>query len=671
MRRPGKAWSALPLLLWLPLASADAAITPRLLDPPADAGRGPGDPIRVSLDGVSREQLSRLYLLLDGVDITSFASVQDQLVTVVLPTPLELGEHRLELVELGQNGETSVVAAWPVVVQRQGFFDDAALRANLTQNADVRIADHDIADLPDAVQGDGAAEIQGLVGRGSLELEAHAPFLWSTQRDANAGDYGAVGPFLIQGRAGPAFLRLGHHQLGPPSLTMNGFMRRGVSLSLRSQRLRSSATGFSLHGSPVQGFRGGLGVDDEDDRVSGVLLESRPVEHELGTLDVSATLLDGRAPQVGSPLSGVVGAPDVLDGTSWGLRARGTLFGDRISVLGEYAASETRFDRAPTADGEAHWIDVDVAPFPELRAGRYPVTWSLGFSESRVDPLYLSPANPGLPPGRKQRSGESYLDVAGATLQVYGGRWEDDVVDRDIEPRMRADGWGADLSFTPAVLLEGERRGPLRWLGMPSVDGSFYREDLSPVSVPASFATPGLLPDSLVQTATAGLGFQYDRFGWRIQYLLVDTHDRTPAQLDSTLHQIGLQATLQAGDRLYLSPYVQADEETRRSSPDMRNLLAGIGIGARLIPERLDANADVSFVRTTASDDSTEVDTLVCHGSLDLTALRPRENRPGLVLSLLGSYQNVRDEVFSQADLDAYQVFLRATVSFPAAIGGR
>ena len=646
--------------------------TPRLLPPASGEIRSPNDPIQLDLAGLQPDLLNRLYILIDAIDVTEFASIGGDVVTVALAVPLGSGAHEIELVELSVDGSLIVRGTWTVEIRRSGRFESAFLNANVTQNLTVRVADGNISDLPHRVQADGAADIEAAVDTGDFRAEGTAPFLWNTLEEVLAGDTGTVGPFLLTGEAGPATLRIGHHEPGPPSMALNAFNRRGLSLSLESERLRSSVTGFSLHGSQLVGLRGGLGVGDSDDRVSGVLGHVRALEGSQGSLDVTGVYLTGRAPQLGSFLSGAVGDSNVMEGSSWSVRAQADALEGRISALAEYAQTRSDFDgNSPSLKDGAHWVEFAVVPFPELQVREYPLSWRLTFNESQVGALFQSLGNPLLTQGRNTIGGTSDLYLAGLVLNAYGQYWWEDVVDDDIQPRMRSSAWGFDTSFTPADLLGGERRGALRWLGMPSFEGSYYAEHLEPHAIPTSFGDPGVLPHIFTQVGGAGLSFQYDRASWSIVYQIIDNDDRTAADFDTTLHQLTLRANAPLGDALSVAPFIQLAEEKRNDAADFMNLLAGLGVEASMIPERLGARVDVAFSRTRLTDRSVNLYDVVCSGSIDWRAIPALGNRPGLLLSLLGAYQGLTDRVFPAADVDAYQVFVRATLSWPVALGGR
>ena len=139
-----------------------------------------------------------------------------------------------------------------------------------------------------------------------------------------------------------------------------------------------------------------------------------------------------------------------------------------------------------------------LEPFPNLSAHEFPLSWTVTGDASEIGTDYASLGNPSLLPDRFTGAVRSETSWAGFALTAFAGRIEDNVNDADEIPRARADAWSLEFSFAPAELLGGERRGWLRWLGMPALWGNYRYDRLKPVSIPASFQDP----DSLADTRT-------------------------------------------------------------------------------------------------------------------------------------------------------------------------
>jgi len=640
--------------------------------PPAGEFRKGADPIRIDLGDVPPGLLDRLFVWIDEIDVTQFARVEGSLVTIELSAPLAGGAHKVDLAEF-TNGEIIVHGTWTLDVRQTKHFEVAYLEANVAQMETYSAADGGIDRRPDRFQTNGAGEIAVGLANGPFRVDGYAPFLWNSQEELLGNHHGEIGSWIVAGTAGPATLRAGHQSLGHRTMALDMTERRGVSLALASERLRSTLTGFSLHGSRIAGFDENLGIDDDDDRISGGQLHTRLVESGLATFDVTAVGLTGRSPEAGSvpaDLSGVAGDVNALSATSWSVRGQGAFFDGRIEALGEYAWSKWDFAGGGDAQkDEAYFVNITTTPLPELQLGERPVFWQLLFNRSRVGTFFYSPGNPGYPGDREETAGGMNLYWAGLSLAAEGGTFYDDVKDIDVRPRMSVDSWSALGSFTPAELLGGERRGALRWLGMPTLNGSYAWEDVEPDAIPTGYT--GELPDKLTQNGYVELSFGYDTWSWWVGHTIIDSNDRTNLDWSSRSNRTEVSAYLPLRGYVTLSPSVQAEWVKHDHASDSTNIRVGMTVDGTAIPDRLEGFVSASYVRLFTNDHSVDEHTVDVTGQINWTAVKAENNLPGLTFSVLGAYQGVDDAAVRSADHDIFQVFLRATVDWPIAFGGR
>ena len=655
-------------LALLPLAASAAEWNVALL-PPSGEQRLPSDPLQLDLGGVPADALASLYVLLDDVDVTGFAVVEGDLATLGFDFPLSPGPHRLSLVYVEADNTTSVRGEWTFSIEQTRHFESGRVSADATQNAWVRVDEGDTSHLPHRVSGDGGTQVEGEIGRDGWRLEGSAPLLWDTQEETYQGDTGTVGDWIVRGSKGPGTVALGHQDVGTTDLVMDGFSRRGASLELQVERLRSSVTGFSLRGAPVVGFHDGLGLADEENRVSGVLATSRVLDSAGSTFDLSGVWLTGESPDGGSALSGLVGDLGILDGSAWEIQGTVTLLERRIEAAGSFARSHADYGGGTEErSDDAYAIELAVEPFPGASIREFPVSWRTTLDHSQIGTDFVSLANGRLQPDRRTTALRSELRWAGLALTAFGGRIEDNVHARDTLPRMRERGWGIDASYSPAEILGGERPGLLRWLGMPTVSGGYRYDRLEPRRVPATFNLAAVLADNRTDTGHASVTFAYDAWSWSADYLIIDFDDFTVDGVPSTLQQVGVRADVMLGDVL-LGGYVQYDLNDLSGSPDRDNVLAGMNLSAPLFRDVVVFTGDVSVSHGHTSDDSEDQVGIVASGAIDWRAIEPTEWRPGLTLSCLGSYQGMRDDVMNELEADAFQLYVRATLYWPLAWG--
>lgn len=662
------------VVFWYLVASASAASdwSPELR-PPASEIRAPRDPIEISLEGAPDELLeAALFVAIDGLDVTEFTRVEGGVLVVRIEVPLKRGRHTLELTRETLGGGIDELASWVFVVPVSPHFERAEASLDLTQNLTVRIADGEFPDLPPRVSGDGGADLRIDLEQRSFGLEGQAPFVWTSLEENLDGSNVEIGDFLLAARAGPGTLRAGHQEVGAPTLAMADFDRRGLSLAIDLERARSTLSGFSLHGAPLTGFAGGSGVGDPDNRVSGVQIESRPLERSWGFLDLTGVWATGQASDDGRGVSGNAGDASELDGSAWALRGRASVLGERISVLGEYAETRSRYENTPEVRDDAHWFELTLDPFRELYVREQALRWTATLSQSNIGTFFNSVANPGLQSDIRALTARTEVNFAGLRFGANGGREEDNTADLESVPRTRADLWGVEFSYSPAILLAGERPGVLRWLGMPNLQGSFRYERREPVRIPESFDDPSVLVNTRTREGYANIGFDLTHWSWWVGYRIVDRDDLSLAADSSLFQQTEIAALFSLlDDALSLSPRIQLDRETNEGGADFDSALGALDVYASLIPRRLDASVNLSVERSVTSDDLLDAWNVYCGGEVGWNVVEATQNQPGLRLAVLGNYQGLDDSVTPQSDFNAYQVFVRVTFGWPASFGER
>jgi len=646
------------------VAASGSAHAAALLPVPSTPRSG-SDPIQIELSDIEPD--AALFVLLDGQDVTGFGAIDGVILTVALAVPLAGGDHEVSLLRQLPGGQLAVAGAWTVEVRQSERFETAGFGLDASHNLWVRADEGDTSGLPHRVTSDGAAELRGIAEGRDLRVSGTAPLLWDTLEESFGGDNATVGDWLLEASTAPVDARVGHQEAATSTLALDAFNRRGLSLALRSERLRSELTGFSVRGTPVVGYHDGFGVHEESNRVNGLQLYTRLAESESLELAVTGVWLTGESPDGGSVLSGTVGDDSGMDGTSWGMQGAGSLFGRRVQASGGYASTWADYGEGDRED-DAWSVEVLLDPFPNLLVRELPLSWTLTGDASRIGTDFASLGNPSLLPDRSTGALRSTSSWAGLSLTAYLGRIEDDVHHDHEIPRSRADAWSLELAFSPAELLGGERRGWLRWLGMPMLWGSYRYDRLEPVSIPAAFADPGLLADTRTDTGSGTLAFQYDRWSWSIGYTRIDTEDRSLAAASSVVQMTELRADGIIGE-VALGAGLQVNTTDQSGAPNLSDVLVTFHVNTPLLTDRVRFNADLTVDRGWDSKDTADRISVVANGGIDWTVVEAAQRHPGLVLSVLGSYQGLRDDVVSGADQDAFQLYLRATLAWPVILG--
>lgn len=626
------------------------------------------DPIVLELEAVPPGIHERLYVLIDELDVTEFATLGGTTVAIELAVPLAPGSRELQLIELLPDGNLEVRGIWTLDIRQSALFESVGASADVTQIVSLRVADHETPGLPAQVTGNGGAYLKANLKREGLRLSATAPVSWDTLEQNYAGDNVTVDNWLLEGASGPATLKIGHQYAAKSTLAMENFSRRGVSGQLQSERFRSSISGFAVRGSAIKGFSNGVGLNDANDRIAGLSVDTQPIQSEWGQLSLNGVWLTGSAPANGGQLSGVVGDNAIMDGSSWAFEGLASLLDGRIQAFGGFSQSRSKFTGTSTRTDEAHSVTVILEPFPGFALGEHPVVWRVTLDQSTIGTDYLSLGNPGLGSDIARWTARSDFEAAGLNFSAYGGRIEDNVNDDNGIPSVRADAWTLEASFTPAQLLNGERRGPLRWLGMPTLSGSFSQERAQPTDIPAGFLEPEKLWDDRVNSSTGRLEFAYDSFIWSVGHSITDTNAFHLGGVSSVLNVTDISGEA-LWDEFYFVGSFQVDREAVRAASNRSNYQVGFNVRAPMLPERVYFSGHTSFNWSKIQDGSSDDFSINAGGSIDWTVVQPAEGRPGLTLSLLGNYQGNTSYVDSSLDGDAYQFYLKAAVTWPISFG--
>ncbi|MCP3984964.1 MAG: hypothetical protein GY723_11280 [bacterium] len=689
----------------------------------------PGAPIEISTGDAPPEVLDRISYEIDDLDVSGFAMRDPGVTTLALPVVLEPGTHLVRAIEQLPDGRLLERGVWTIEIRAprfqggelSGSIDLDATRRMADHHAEgapERLQIRGAANLQGSLHGDDW-EVQGYL---PVLFDRSSGFASSGTLEQRDWDLGA---YLFQGRKGPFGARVGHFSPDPPSLILEGFHRRGASASVEVVPLRSRLTAWSLRSEPITGFREGFGLQDRDRRVSGVTVQGQPVEIPGGVLDLAATYLRGRTGP-GSIYAGVSERSIRLQesGTAWSLRADGSFFDSRLRLRGEYA--RTRYDPFVGISGSAKRDDawsvlIGVAPWQNLVFLDYPVQIEAEVEFREIGRLFRSIANPGAPVDRflqQVRLGSSWAGLQGSVLF---GRERDNVEDLEFLPRFRTDIFDAQLSWSPRFRTPPESLWR-KLLGQPYLQVGWTRERLKPVHSPSAedvlgarilareqtvitddlgaviqsfpgaafldptaglLGTAALVPandffdpfvglpelvfsDRWFRTTAVAFGSSYNRGSWSLSHTVLRYEDNTRQDPDSRSDLSGLNGSLYLGSQASLSLSLQRQREKFEDLGFQRTTwLGSVNLNAQLVPEVLDGSFTASLTRSRNSYSTVDSRFTTLSGRLDWHAWQARPTRPGLTLSLFGTWTDLHDSVNRSLAVSSFQVFLQASIRWP------
>lgn len=632
----------------------------------SEAGyRAPDDDLRITLPAeVSAQELAGLSLELDGIDVTALVLRDGASLSYQPPQPLAPGEHELRLLEYGDDGSIVERGQWRFRVRQSLLFESSSWQARADLNGSYRLADRHLPEpAPNRSQADGALALSGELADRDWGLKADASFLYNSRPELTVqGDRFDLGEYLVSGRYRNAYARLGHQLMGPESLLLGGFNRRGASAGFTAFEERVGFSGFSMRTGPIVGFGHGLGVDDPEQRTNGLVLSARPLG-DPETLTLAAVHVDGEGSSSGVGTGGDLDDPS---NEATGVLAESLLLDRRLRLRGEAASSRTDFDGDGTlepTDDRAHSLLVVYAPQQPADLGGHPATWNVGVEHRRIGTYFSSLGNPSLPSDRQGVRAFGDLLWNGFSANLSAGRETDNVDGIDGVPTVAT----RQLSLRAGYAPQPDPEGPAGWrlFAQPNYSLSLAETRQEQLEAAEDDAWP---TDRRLSDAQLSVYFFPDPWSWGAGVGVNRYDDYGDASPDTRNQLIFLTADLPLGERLRLGPELQASRlRYEDSGESVSSLMARLSVQAELLPERLRAALSLSLNQDSASDDSLDGRQLLAEASLHYVMWTPTPDRPSATWFLSGSWQDSKDNINPTFSSDLYQVFTGLNVSWAGA----
>ncbi len=670
------------LLPTLAAATVPTDWTPELLVPEKGI-RAPLDPVRFLLPELSAATLEKLALELDSFDVTAYVSSADgRHAEFTPPQPIGPGKHELRLIEYQAGGRMVERGRWTLEIRSGEGYRDASLNGTLVFNLTRRLASDNLAaGAPGPNQADGALSLRGTMADDDWKVTGAADLLGNSQHAQLLRKDGPIdlATFLVTGEKGPVVAQVGHHAVGPDSLVMQGFSRRGVSAGVKSADGGAALTAFALNTGNVVGFQDGLGVGDSDKRTVGAVASVKPLAGR--DLSIWGTWLSGAGQdQTGSSGSGLAGDPARSKGHAAALSGYGVFLDNRLQVRAETARSHFDADGPgtdtdgdgkidsdePYRDGNGHLLMLSMSPWGTLEAAGRPVALSFGLERRRIDTWFRSPAASGAARDTDLWKGGMHFDWAGLHGDASLARATDNVDDQPNVARSRSLQGNFSMGWYPEFAPDAGGQPAIPWYGQPYLGLAWGQTDLDVINGTGALAAGALRnTDSLTLSAT----FSRSTWFWGVSHTLGKDEDRRQAAPDLSLSSTQLFGSVQVSERLSLGPTVsyavtsESDAPAGVTAKDRTTLTAGL-YASYTLSDTVNLGAGYSLSDDDTSDGISQRRAQDINARLSWTMAQPKEHRPGLTLMLDG---NQHEESGSGAGADNWQVFLRAVIGLPFA----
>lgn len=639
---------------------------PELLPPPQNEFRSPTDEFRIFIPPiVPVEVLQNLSLELDGIDVTAMVSREGDYAIFVPPKPLKWGDHTLSIVEYASDGSIMERGLWAFEVRKSARFREAEFQSGIDVKATNRVADQNLDNLPKSTQAQGGLGMGGAIGDENWRVSGNIDFLYNSISDQTPNDREFdMGEYLFTGKVGPLQSDIGHQAIEPVSLVMENFNRRGISASIFPKSPQAKMTAFVMRTERIIGFQHGLGINDPEKRVTGVVGSSNPFSGNPEMLFLSGTYLNGEGEQVGVGESGYT---ESSAGDAWSLTADSSIFNRRLRLRGEYAATRFDFDGKDTGfdDERDHAYSLlSVYTHPEKTFRGKPLNWNIGLAYQNVGTFFKSLANPGLPNDKRVISTFAEISWSDLSINAYFGSGNDNVDSDPLLPKIQTDQVTVSTTYTP--FQEASPKGGWNLFGQPSYQLSLSQTKQNQTHTPIDFS--GTVTDNRTQGLGLSASFNPGAWNWSITHAVTLFDDYSDVSSDTRNNFTNLSAGFQVGGRLSIMPNLQYNVfEDKDTDVDTTSLSAGLGVTFPLYRDRLSCALNYSLNQNSASDDSTDTTTSTFDGSMVWAIKPPKNNRPGVNLFVEGNYQDINDKITPGYSTHNYQVFIGVSVSWPIA----
>lgn len=615
---------------------------------------GPTDSYRINIDpSISENRLQNLSLEVDNIDVTPTIELVDDFAVFIPPQPLSPGKHSFRLVEYTEDGSILELGYWEIEVRISSLYREAD--SNVQANLSVyRIAD----DLPEEQSqegfvGDGSAVVEGIVSDEAWAIAANAQFLFNSKAfEPTSSKKFELGEYIVSGETGIFRADLGNQSIGQESLVMQNFRRRGLSALVDLAGVNSRVTGFALNSQEATGFDGVTGLDDSDNLVHGLLVETQPFSENPEHLYLAFEYISGKGSTAGISTGD---AAQSKEGDSIGIVADSSLFTNQLRIRAEYADATIDFDGPgdlPETSDKAHHLLVNYAPNQLAVAS---INLNLGIENKKVGTFYNSLANPGLPSDKELLRTYANTVWEEISLDISYANEEDNVSNLDTIPTIKSDITDINLTYSPDW--------DISFLGTSSYSAVYSRVRSREIDRgEAAAADP---TNNVAATITLTANFSYTLWEWMITYGSGNNEDFTNIQIDTELDFAELAFSFPIGSRVSLNP--SARHEINKDTDnfvELENTLFNLGLNAAIIPQELNASLNISLNQSQANDDSTNRDETVISAQAIWNAVAPRGNIPAMDVILTANYSEIDDIVDPSQNTKFYQVFLGLTVSY-------
>jgi len=489
----------------------------------------------------STDEIARIGVEVDNIDVTALITIQDGKLVYRPAQAFEPGRHELRVIEYETDGQLLPRGSWTFTIKSPSrAISKPSVEGSVTATVSDRLADSNLTPpVPKPLAVSGTFNFKAVKTVAEWTTEGNMTGLYgSNDGTAITGQGVQPAQMSLNLKRGKYNLVLGDQTLPYNNLLISGLSRRGISANAGDMPLGVDAEAFSMRASSVAGFYGGLGVTDGGDNVSGMIVQSHPLNSPQA-LALTAAYVTGTVPSglsivtpypggnstfpPSTPLGTVVPVQSG-SGSGWVVSADSQIPNSALHLNGQYSSSVFDFSGIP---GQPSTNESDSASSLGMNYSHLlPRQWMLGATVNyqNVGTFFRSLANQSLPPDQRMTTASGTLSGHGLQLAASAGSNEDNTADNPVIATVRTLPRSLTASYGPILPAS-----ITSWLGTPSLNLGWQTARTNTVSQPA-----GTQPtDSKIVNYTMNLNFAYPIWSWQLGLMEGSFRDNT-GQQDNT-----------------------------------------------------------------------------------------------------------------------------------------
>jgi len=576
------------------------------------------------------------------------------------------------VMEYMPDGEIIERGDWTFEVRKTRLFREASLNAALSMKGHERIAQRDQNDQLNPFSGNGSLRLNGSVANGIWKANANGQFVYDDPNGNSRNNKKNIdiGDFLLSAQGGPLTVKAGHQVVtGDNVLMQSGISNRGLSATLTTNTLNSSVTGFTMRSSPVSGFQHGFAISNPEDRIEGVTVESYPLASETGTVKLTGVYVNGNGPESGNFVGG---STATMGGDGFGGTMDSVLFSNRLRVRGEYA--RTRFDFDGKSGSLAPLTDHAYAALGSFKIldgfslADKPMDWTLGVQRRYFGSNFRSVAD--VTGGFFDTElTQVFTDANWANISMQGELDQsfDNVNNTPGLAKNRTRLGALTLSWNPQTEYNEQGMPVIGFFGTPSLTGTIQSQQVLTVT-PGAMAATGL--DTLTNTLSADATFMYVTNSWHANYTVTWLGDHTNIIASTRTDNASADITVALfNQNLTFNPSIELIRvKNRGTGVNTKTVHPSLITSVAMLDNKLNGSIITDVERIFTNDNTQDGTIWSANANLGWTASQATDYRPGLTLSLSGSYTDTKNKITVAQSSSNYQLFLNAVIDWNGGI---